>query len=410
MDGWLPRLLRWPGSLRRAVVGMAAVVLAGGALGFLLWSLATRSSAQLAWLTSMATIWAVVLPAWGMSVAMLIWVKRSVRPAADPVRQFAKPAAGKAGADPETDPQENLGPQAAGPATLVRLAAVGVRGQYIDAWALRKVGTVRHWWRPREDGSPGWDAPEFYGALPDGGGPVADMAAASRGPGHAEVFAVDRRGSLWHRRWCQVEGWAEWQQFADHVAAPVAACSFADGQIQVFVTDSESNVVKYRSSPDPATWDPWTVVEALGGLGSAALAQLVTAGVRGQNLDAWALRVDGKISHSWWPRADRQRAWSEPEDFFAPDGMVDIAAASHGPGHTEIFAVDGHGTLWHRCWRQGEGWASWQQFADHIAAPVAACSFANGQIQVFVTDPAGNLLKYRSSPTPGRWDPWETLG
>lgn len=65
MVGWL----RWPGAPRRVIVAVAAVVLAAGALGFLIWSVTTRSPARLAWLTSMATVLAVVLPAWGMSVA-----------------------------------------------------------------------------------------------------------------------------------------------------------------------------------------------------------------------------------------------------------------------------------------------------------------------------------------------------
>ena len=64
------------------IVAVAAVVLASGALGFLVWSVTTQSPAQLAWLTSMATVLAVVLPAWAMSAAMLAWVLRSSRSAA----------------------------------------------------------------------------------------------------------------------------------------------------------------------------------------------------------------------------------------------------------------------------------------------------------------------------------------
>src|SRR5579863_2769361 len=74
--------LRGPGTPRRVIVAVAAVVLAAGALGFLIWSVTTRSPARLAWLTSMATVLAVVLSAWGMSVAMLTWVLRSRRSAA----------------------------------------------------------------------------------------------------------------------------------------------------------------------------------------------------------------------------------------------------------------------------------------------------------------------------------------
>ena len=79
MNRWLSGL----GASRQVVVTVSAVLLALGALGFLLWSLLTRSPTRLAWLTSMATILAVVLPAWGMSVGMLAWVLRAGRRASE---------------------------------------------------------------------------------------------------------------------------------------------------------------------------------------------------------------------------------------------------------------------------------------------------------------------------------------
>ena len=320
-----------------------------------------------------------------------------------------RPAAGHPGAGQEPPrPEHTPAAQGAAPATLARLATVGTRGQYLDAWALRKDGTVRHWWWPREDGSQSWSPPESFRGLPDGGGLITDIAATSRGPGHAEIFAVDRHGNLWHRCW-QDKGWANWQKFDGHVAAPIAACSFADGHIQVFVTDPDNNAVRYQSSPAPARWDEWTSLDGLGGPEAAMPVRLATVGKREQYLDAWALRADGRLSHSWWPQEDKQ-AWSKPEDFAAPSGTVDIAAGSRGPGHAEIFAVDRHGNLWHRWWQDEGRWVDWQKFDGHVAAPVAACSSADGHIQVFVTDPLNGVIKYSSSSVPGSWDPWEVLG
>ena len=74
----MPRLLHGPGSWQRVTVAAAALVLAVAALGLLLWSL-TTTSAWPAWLTSMAAILAVVLPALGMSAGMLAWVVRADR-------------------------------------------------------------------------------------------------------------------------------------------------------------------------------------------------------------------------------------------------------------------------------------------------------------------------------------------
>jgi tetratricopeptide (TPR) repeat protein len=89
---------------------MAAMLLAAGTLGFLIWALTTSSASRLAWLTSIAAILAVVLPGWGMSVAMLTWVMRSRRAvtAARPahVTGPGNPAVFRLRSLPELDPFE----------------------------------------------------------------------------------------------------------------------------------------------------------------------------------------------------------------------------------------------------------------------------------------------------------------
>ncbi len=80
------RLAHPPGkqnALRWSIVVMAAVVLAVSALGFLVWALVTRSTDELAWLTSIATVLAVVLSSWGMSATMLAWAVRHRRAMAE---------------------------------------------------------------------------------------------------------------------------------------------------------------------------------------------------------------------------------------------------------------------------------------------------------------------------------------
>ena len=77
--GAAPWMLRPPAS--RQVVAAAAVLLAAGALGLLIWALA--ASRQLAWLTSISNVLAVDLAAWTASAGMLAWVIRSRKPTAD---------------------------------------------------------------------------------------------------------------------------------------------------------------------------------------------------------------------------------------------------------------------------------------------------------------------------------------
>lgn len=320
-----------------------------------------------------------------------------------------KPSNDQPSTDPKPSDQQHPKPRSASATTLVRLAAVGVREHSLDAWALHRDGIVRHWWWPRGDGSPGWSDPELFRALPNEAGPITDIAAGSRGRGHAEIFALDKRGRLWGRPWLQGEGWADWHELTDNVSGPLAACSFRDGHIEALAADQDHRTVRHSHSSVSDTWHPWTVLDGLAGSG-ATLVRLAAVGVRGKWLDAWALREDGNLSHSWWPRADGEDAWSEPDDFAAPAGTVDVAAVSRGPRHAEVFAIDRNGNLWHRWWLEDEGWVTWQKFTSGVAAPLAACSFTDGHIQVFVTDPETHEIKYSSSSVPATWDPWQVLG
>lgn len=79
MSRLFSRRSEMPDALPRNTVITVAVNLAAASLVFLVWSVTTRSAARLAWLTSMATILAVVLSSWGRSAGMLAWAVRSQR-------------------------------------------------------------------------------------------------------------------------------------------------------------------------------------------------------------------------------------------------------------------------------------------------------------------------------------------
>jgi uncharacterized protein YidB (DUF937 family) len=100
VDRRLPLFGRGKGSLPRAVVAAAAVVLALAALGLLTWGLVTGSESRLARLEGIATILAAVLAAWTMSAQMLAWARRNP-PKPDSVLQL-RPLAG-------LDPFDDLG-------------------------------------------------------------------------------------------------------------------------------------------------------------------------------------------------------------------------------------------------------------------------------------------------------------
>lgn len=138
------------------------------------------------------------------------------------------------------------------------------------------------------------------------------------------------------------------------------------------------------------------------------IVRLAALGVRGHHLEIWALNAEGRISHSWWPRDGGDEIWNKPYDFHAPSGIVDLAAASRGPEHGEVFAVDDHGTLWHRWWWP-YSWSEWHQFDGRVMPPLAACSYADGHIEIFARHPTEDSMIHAYSWEAGKWSGWVPL-
>lgn len=94
-SGEVPRILRPPDHSQ--VVATAAVLIAAGAMGLLIWALA--SPGQLAWLTPISNVLAVDLAAWTASAGMLAWVIRTRKAGA-----AALPAHGSSPSGPGSEP------------------------------------------------------------------------------------------------------------------------------------------------------------------------------------------------------------------------------------------------------------------------------------------------------------------
>jgi len=149
--------------------------------------------------------------------------------------------------------------------------------------------------------------------------------------------------------------------------------------------------------------------QALDGSASPPLTKMTSVGVRDHHLETWALHAGGRISHSWWPDDDGSGKWNQPCDFPTPGGITDLAAASRGPDHCEVFAVDDRGVLWRRPWSPS-GWAGWEAFqGGNVAPPLSACSLRDGHIEVFATDQSTSAVIHRWSDQPGSWSEWAPL-
>jgi hypothetical protein len=137
--------------------------------------------------------------------------------------------------------------------------------------------------------------------------------------------------------------------------------------------------------------------------------RLTSVGVRKHHLEVWALNAEGRVSHAWWPDDDGARVWNKPFDFNAPSGIVDITAASRGPDHCELFAIDGDLMLWRRPWRPGR-WSGWEPFnGQRVAPPLSSCSYEDGHIEIFALDPDTNAVIHAWSWEAGQWEGWEPI-
>jgi hypothetical protein len=152
-----------------------------------------------------------------------------------------------------------------------------------------------------------------------------------------------------------------------------------------------------------------SISEALGKEAAPFVSRMASVGVREHHVETWALHPDGQVTHSWWPNDEGASRWNRPHDFRAPGGLVDLVAASRGPDHCEVFAVDNRGVLWHRWWSPS-GWSGWDAFpGKRIAPPLSACSLKDGHIEVFALDPATNRVIHRWSDQPASWHDWIPL-
>jgi Predicted nucleotide-binding protein containing TIR-like domain len=144
-------------------------------------------------------------------------------------------------------------------ARVSRLAAVGIREHHIEAWALRADGRVSRSWWPNDDGEELWNEPQDF-PVPGG---IIDLVVGTRGPGHADVFALDNREVLWHSRWNPEQEWSGWHRFHSRgIAPPVTTCSFWDGHLEVFAVDASSGAVIHRWSNEPDKWtDDWITLD-----------------------------------------------------------------------------------------------------------------------------------------------------
>jgi predicted nucleotide-binding protein len=120
-------------------------------------------------------------------------------------------------------------------------------------------------------------------------------------------------------------------------------------------------------------------------------ARFAVAAARGHHLEAFAIRAsDGAVIHSWWGEGeDGWSAWEER----GMSGMCDVAAASWGGDHMQVFALHRDGTVWTCHWRNDASWwREWHPLSGHVQGPLSAASSTEGHVEVFARDADGAIV------------------
>lgn len=284
--------------------------------------------------------------------------------------------------------------------------ASGAGGDSVTVWSAKADGTTS---------SLSWDpAKKTWSAFaPDGGKSLSRLSTVAFQDGHVESFALGADGNIWHDSGAagKFAGWTKLD--VKPSGAPVfvtgaAPIVWGDGHAEIFATDKNGVVFHdYTSTASPPVWQGWT---AIGGAPKVKVASRpIPARWADGHVTVFARSTDGRLVISDYTKD----AWP---DFAAlnPTEMIEgepsvLVYPAYGP---EIFARDPSGDLVHM-WNTGTSgaavWSAWSNdFAQKLASDPMAWLRSDGTAEVFGVDDTGALLV--SAHTGTTWTKFAPLG
>jgi len=114
-----------------------------------------------------------------------------------------------------------------------------------------------------------------------------------------------------------------------------------------------------------------------------------------RHLEAWLVRDDSELVHSFWLNDYPERGWSKWSSFGAPPTPVSsIAAVSSAPDSIHLFALASDGVVHVRRWWRDEKrdeprWERWQALDGHVDGPISVGSLYPGHLELFAWRPDG---------------------
>jgi hypothetical protein len=220
-------------------------------------------------------------------------------------------------------------------------------GEHLDLFSTDRDGAaVSSWW---EKGC-GWQP--WFTIQPVSGQfqPGQPIAALWNGPGHLDLFSVDKQGRVVSTWWEGGESWQAW--FAIHPEGMSAIPGQAvtplwngPTHLDLFLTDRSGHVASTWWEPGKS-WQPWFLIHAEST--RAAPGQEVTALWNGpQHLDLFMTDESGRVVSTWWEKARGWQPWFaiHPDTGSAAPGQPVIALWAAGGRHLDLFMTDREGRV-----------------------------------------------------------------
>ena len=148
---------------------------------------------------------------------------------------------------------------------------------------------------------------------------LTPLTAVSRNENQLDLFAAADDGTVQTAWWNQATGWRGW--------APV------------------------RPDRQPSPFPPSTPLAAVGR--------------NPQQLDVFAVGLDGLIYTAWWNQSQGWNGWAPIQPLLRFPLDAHIAVVSRNPNQLDVFAI-GNDSLMHTAWwGQANGWAGWAVVQPH---------------------------------------------
>lgn len=225
----------------------------------------------------------------------------------------------------------------------------------------------------------------------------SQIKAVSWAAGRLDAFVVAGNKNLMHS-WWEGGNWSAWENLGGTLTGEFDVISWAKGRIDIVGRDQNGGLSHLFFEN---TWGKWESIFPKDIKEGSTVELAAWAPLR---LDIFAVKNDQSVQHLWF-----DKAWGPGESL---QGTIagQMAVASFGIGHLDIFGEGGDGSVWHKYYDMTK-WSDWHTLGGKVVhnSGLGAVSWGNGRLDLFVRglDDALYHAWWGGGKT---WSPFERLG